>query len=554
VSVVRFLPSLIIVKRELITSLRRARMLFLLMALLGAASFVMLQMWPMGNIPGQALAELLYQTFIALSLLMLLGCVLCVPGLAAATIVNERERDTLDQLYLTLVRPSGMIAAKALNTAGLFLLLVIATVPVFAAVMFGVGTDWRQFLYLFVFLAMSALSCAMIGIVCSTIFRRTFLALVAAYVTTTLLMIGGPRYVYRFLLVIATGEPGYLMRNWMPSNIQGNWTTVFSPVETLLSIQMNSAVHFIAAMLIQAVFCLVCFFIAVRLLRRQTQPRVISSEKTIDDPRILQERRTQFPFYLIDPLRRKPLIEERRNPMFVREMRWGLFNRGTVLVRIFYCVFAVSLLGSIFVASEFVTQSNQTITVWYGLQMALLVCLSSVLAANTFAKEYELGNMDMLRMTLLGPEKIVWGKALAGLLSLAPILLAMTISSLPILIMQFQAAAVVGAAIVTLLVCATVSNAVGLLASLLTRSTNRSIVVGLVANAGVFVGLALVIELIAGRETFAASPIFCFMEAFLGRNHQYARWIRTEVAALMFAAFLLAWAALLLRYRRMQDR
>ena len=550
----RLLPSLIIVKRELISSLRRIRTVLLAIALFGASATLILLKWPVGSLPATALAEVTQSIVGSLSIVMFLGCIFCVPGLAAATIVSEREQDTLDQLYLTLVRPSGVIAAKALNTAGVFLLLAFATLPAFATVMFGIGMDWQQLIYLFVFLFTCALSCAMIGVVCSTFFRRTFLAVVASYLVTTLLMFGGPSYVFRFMRVLIVGQFSSIFRIWDPRYLQQSWTSVLSPVGTLISIQSGVVWQFLLAILVQAVFCTICFFVAARLLRRQTAPRIISSEKTIDDPRILRERRKQFPFYLIDPLRRKPLIEDGRNPMFIREMRWGLFNRGTVLVRIFYCVFAVSLLGSIFVASEFTKQNNQTVAAWYGIQMALLVFLSSVLAANTFAKEYELGNMDMLRTTLLSPGAIVMGKAAAGFLSLAPILLAMTISCVPVLILQFHAAPVVGAALVTLVVCALLSNAVGLLASLLTRNTNRSIVAGLLANVGVFVGFALILSWLVGREVLGVSPIFCYLGSFAGTSHDYALWLRTECASVVLAAFLLVWAAFVLRYRRMQDR
>ncbi len=151
-----------------------------------------------------------------------------MPGLAAAAIVSEREQDTLDQLYLTLVRPSGVIAAKALNTAGIYLLLMLATLPIFATVMFGVGTDWQQLVFIFGFLTVTALTCAMIGIVCSTIFRRTFLAVTASYVVTVLLMVGGPTYILRFLRALVTGSFYYLSISRNPFLVP-SWSSSFAP-------------------------------------------------------------------------------------------------------------------------------------------------------------------------------------------------------------------------------------------------------------------------------------------------------------------------------------
>lgn len=82
------------------------------------------------------------------------------------------------------------------------------------------------------------------------------------------------------------------------------------------------------------------YAIAVKRVNRVSEPLHVASEKPIDNQAVLRARRSQFP-YLIDPLRRKAEISDKQNAMVVREIRWGLFSRGTWMVRIFYVTFIV---------------------------------------------------------------------------------------------------------------------------------------------------------------------------------------------------------------------
>lgn len=550
---IRYLPSLIIVKRELIVSLRRFRTLLLVVTLLGAAAMLAVMSWPVGAVPVQSFGMMSQQIVLRLSLLMFLGCILCVPGLAAATIVSEREQDTLDQLYLTLVRPSGVVAAKAFNTAGVYLLLVFATLPVFATVMFGVGLDWQQILYLFVFLFMCALSCAMIGILCSTLFRRTFLAVVASYLFAVAIMVGGPMYFGRFLRAVFTGQLGYLLQIW-DRYPQDDWTSALSPLRTLSAIHTEATGYFFVAVLVHVVFCAICFVIAIRLLRRQTEPRAISTEKSIDDPRILRARRSQFPFYLIDPLRRKPLIDDGRNPMYVREVRWGLFNRGTVLVRIFYSVFTVSLFGALMVATVPPGGAGRAALGWYAIMMMLMAGISSILMANSFAKEYELGNFDMLRMTLLDAGSIVAGKGVAGFLSVAPAMLAVMLASTPIVFWHREAMGEIGAGMLTMCVCVILCIAIGLAISLHARKTNVALVLGLAAAFFLFAFPRIVSEILDVGFISNFTLIFGYRANLAKGSAGLAGWCVSLAIHSMMAVSVLAYTVVLLRNFRMQDR
>ncbi|MCC6490813.1 MAG: ABC transporter permease [Candidatus Hydrogenedentes bacterium] len=561
------LPSLIIVKRELLTSLRRTRTLLFVVALLLAAGSVVLLSWPSGNVPSTYVAGVSKQMLFSVSITLFLGCILFVPGIAAYTIVSEREQDTLDALYLTLVRPSGVVSAKVMNTVGIYLLLIVGTFPVFATVMFGVGLDWSELAAILGLLIGTAACCAMIGVLCSCLFRRTFIALVVAYASTIGLLCG-PWYFLLILRVILTGQIFYLF-NYVGRSIgRADWSTVFSPLHMLLGIQSQSlsAWQLPATLLIQAVFCLVCFFMSVRFLRRPAQPRAVSGEKTIEDPAVLHARRTRFPYYLVDPLRRKPMIEDGKNPMRVREVRWGLFNRGTVLIRIFYSVFTVCLFASLFLSIGSGRSVQIPIMTWLTIENVLIMLVICGLTANSFAKEYELGNMDMLRMTLLRPTSIVAGKISGSFTSLVPIALALAIGSLPMAIIQWSSAWVLIPGFITLTVCAALTTSASILTSLIARRTNAALMGGVALSAYLLLGNFAIIGVgyIILRDTwplprvkeeafFYLSPLLSFPAAFADRNPHAVAWGVTQTIFLAIAGLLVAATITFLKYRRMRD-
>ncbi len=56
------------------------------------------------------------------------------------------------------------------------------------------------------------------------------------------------------------------------------------------------------------------------------------------------KRKLRFPFYLIDPMRRKRNIPNWMNPIFAKEMRSKAFGGGIWIFRSAYLCFAVSML------------------------------------------------------------------------------------------------------------------------------------------------------------------------------------------------------------------
>ena len=482
-------------KRELIRDLRRPRSfvclgLFVAVCILVAA----------GNLPAGTAgivaagggSRILVQTII---FTLSIGCVLFVPGLAGTAIATEKEQRTFDLLHLTLIRPHGIVIAKLLNTLGLFLLLAIATMPVLGTVFFLVGIDWVELARMLMVLTAATFSCAMVGILCSARFARTSVAIIASYVGMLIVM-GAP------LVLVELFAEIFRIRG-IPEAIDP-FGRVFSPPYTIMSMRTSLSDSLLST-LYQATIALICFFWTLRILRRSPKPAKVETRKPIDDAAVLEARRKKFPFYLIDPLRRKEPIEDERNPMLVKELRWGTMGRSTVLIRVFYSSFIAFFLAAAMIifttayGGRSIIQYRENIVLLLVLQMGVTVIVGPALLANALTKEYELGNMDILRTTLLVPEEIVLGKVLAGAVCLSPLLLAALLSSLPlafVAIFHPGALATLFTGYVTLLVCAFVSLSLGLLASILTRHTGTSIVLSYLMSIIVFGGLAFLFVLL----------------------------------------------------------
>ncbi|HIJ73694.1 MAG TPA: ABC transporter permease, partial [Candidatus Hydrogenedentes bacterium] len=183
------LPTTALVRRELLTNLRRVRSFVCLVLVVGFVTLLVVAVWPRDvNFARAGMAT--EYLLIAVSMSLLGACALFIPGLTGTAITVEKDRETFDLLDMTLIPRSSIVLAKLLNAVGFFLLLVIAVLPVLGSVLFLVGVDWVQIAASFAVIFVTVFSCAMAGLFCSTLVRRTALALALSYVGMIILMGG----------------------------------------------------------------------------------------------------------------------------------------------------------------------------------------------------------------------------------------------------------------------------------------------------------------------------------------------------------------------------
>ncbi len=141
---------------------------------------------------GQATSPTQYgpQLFMWLTIFEVVLLAFITPALTAGAISGERERQTIDLLFVTPLRPFSIIWGKLLASMSFVLLLVLLSVPIFSLVFLFGGIELDQMVYAFIVVGFSALTFGLLGIVFSSLFRRTLPATVAAYGGAFVLMVG----------------------------------------------------------------------------------------------------------------------------------------------------------------------------------------------------------------------------------------------------------------------------------------------------------------------------------------------------------------------------
>ncbi|MGH9280267.1 MAG: ABC transporter permease [Acidimicrobiales bacterium] len=115
-----------------------------------------------------------------------------VPGLTAAAIAGERERQTLIPLQVTLLGARSIVYGKLVASLAFVVLLLIAALPLVSVSFLLGGVDVVEVAKGMAMLLVVAVAIACLSLACSSAFGRTQTATVAAYGIVAALVIGTP--------------------------------------------------------------------------------------------------------------------------------------------------------------------------------------------------------------------------------------------------------------------------------------------------------------------------------------------------------------------------
>lgn len=121
------------------------------------------------------------ELFMMLSVFQLGMISFVVPGLTAGVISGERERQTLSVLLTTNVSATRLILGKWLASLSFMTFLVIATIPLYAIVFLYGGISPAQVIKVFGFYVITMFGIGSIGVLMSTLIKRTGIATVVTY-------------------------------------------------------------------------------------------------------------------------------------------------------------------------------------------------------------------------------------------------------------------------------------------------------------------------------------------------------------------------------------
>ena len=172
--------------------------------------------------------------FLWLILFQMVLLAFITPALTAGAVSGERERQTIDLLFVTKLPAFSILWGKLLASMSFVILLLLLSVPIFSLVFLFGGIELDQVLIAFLVTAVAALTLGIIGLACSTAFKRTLPATVAAYGAAFILLAGSLLFGLLF-----------------PTNIDPNATkapappavTYLSPILPLVVIGINGPLN-----------------------------------------------------------------------------------------------------------------------------------------------------------------------------------------------------------------------------------------------------------------------------------------------------------------------
>ena len=182
-----------IIKREVQTSLRTWKLffsIFLYVAMLLLVTWIFLDM---------QLSQAVYGGFSPASVRYLYGILagvqmvfvyLAVPSLTAGSISGEREKQTLDILLTTKMRPFSIVFGKLAAGVGLVFLMLLSALPVYAALYYFGGIPIGYLLGATGFAIVSAIFVGAISVFFSCLYQRTMIAMLLTYLFCALLLFG----------------------------------------------------------------------------------------------------------------------------------------------------------------------------------------------------------------------------------------------------------------------------------------------------------------------------------------------------------------------------
>ncbi len=401
-------PFVALVRRDLLRTLRRVKPFVWLVLLVGFSGLFVVGNWPHAGYSIARAPQLSRMVVEVSGLLWIAAAWVVVPGHAAASIVLEREQKTHELLSMTLISPMGFLLGKILNTLGLFGVLLVGSLPVYASVFFLVGLDLEVVLVAGLVVSATALSCAAVGTLCSAIFHKLIPAVVSAFIGVAIIM-GGPLVLLLMVCEILS------MRGM--SRALENALEATCPLVVIVSIRRGFTGECLLTAGLQLLVALVCFAATVWVLRRSVRIESLAGSKSRLG-RIVSRLSSQ---------KKKPFrpIGDWSNPILVREKRWEGMARPGVRWALFI-VAAIVCVPLVAGLSFFCRWSLTDLIISWMLLCLTLVGLGAPLVASTgLTREVELRRLDALRMTLLSPGAVLWGKWRAAWVSFIPVLAVM---------------------------------------------------------------------------------------------------------------------------------
>lgn len=411
-----------IIQRELVGILRERRTFIALSLLSFVFALTVAVRWP--TEPRMALSGSRSVEVFRLFMLGLLGALhLLLPVFPATSLVRERNRGTLALLLNTPLGLWKIYSGKLLAVFGLASLMLFVSLPAAAACYALGGIPLISGLGgCYLILVLTALELCAVSL------------LVSSSATTTDAAIRGAYGLILGLALLSMIPHALFVGSGGTTEVVADWLRCLSPLSALSQLLGSGDVasHGMTStngvparfIMLSCAVTVVCSAWTINRLRFSMFDRSRSSGTVVDD-QSLQVRTVRRLLFIVDPGRRSRAMSWFVNPVMIKEFRCRKFGRLHWLLRLVAVCAVLALALAILTTTRTIAWDVSTIGgILVVLQVALLVLITPSLAAGLICTERESGGWVLLQMTPMSAIRILWGKLLSVILTLALVLCA----------------------------------------------------------------------------------------------------------------------------------
>ncbi|WP_164670104.1 ABC transporter permease [Virgibacillus doumboii] len=221
--------------------------------------------------------------FMLLSMGQLGLIIFITPGLTAGSISGEREKQTLNIMLTTQQSSTSIILSKLFSSILFLTLMLIASLPLYSIVFLYGGVSPQMVLTMFGYQLLTMLALGSIGIMFSTIMKKTIVSTITTYGVMLFLVIGTLILFFIMMRLILGFSQGPVGTGQTNNNILPYLVLIFNPAVAMLSsFDMNLFMYQFRQLgidlplwtgftLAYSTITLVILLIAVRRLRPSTR-------------------------------------------------------------------------------------------------------------------------------------------------------------------------------------------------------------------------------------------------------------------------------------------
>ncbi len=431
-----------IVRKEVLSSLRTRKAVFMQAAFLLAVAGLIWLLWPAGGLQDYR-GDQARRIFAVLSIGEMVLVALFAPAFTAAALTGEKERNTWESLYATSMKPWEIALGKMVGSLTFLILLVLTGSVGLAMPLLLGGVRAVDVLAAMGLLLLTAVYLGMIGLLVSTVSHRSYRAIIITYgiLLAVCILVAIPAWPISNRLMTRLGGGGQAVLHYLAS---------LSPIQAMLSLVLGKGeyttpaadqpafwvTYIPLALLAITALMITCLY---KLHRPVAPPRPREKLKVVERGKV----NARSILFIIDPRKRKRSISWWQNPVLVKEFRTRPMLQAHTLLRIIGTCMIVSVLLMFVVSlgvSAFVGESagmvENMLTVVAALSVVLVCLVGPAMTSGAICADRETGGWDLLRTTRLPSWRIVSGKFQAAVIPL--VLLALAIAPSAAILLYFN--------------------------------------------------------------------------------------------------------------------